>query len=135
MGQLGREEPTEGSGDAGLLPAWSWCSRPGAAAALGRGGHSLELGQGVSALSAPEPGQKGYDWCLDKCFLFDFLILVFSEKALASSNNFLRVAGAERPVSRSRSRRAAPGVGAGGGPQECGGKGGVGGSGEAAIAG
>lgn len=44
---------------------------------------------------------QGYDfWCFSKCFLFDFLILVFSEKALASSNSFLRVAGDKRPVSR-----------------------------------
>lgn len=35
---------------------------------------------------------EGYTWCFNKCFLFDFLILVFSEKALASSNSFLRVA-------------------------------------------
>lgn len=35
---------------------------------------------------------KGYTWCFSKCFLFDFFILVFSEKALASSNSFLRVA-------------------------------------------
>lgn len=35
----------------------------------------------------------GYTWCFNRCFLFDFLIFVFSEKALASSNSFLRVAG------------------------------------------
>lgn len=41
---------------------------------------------------APQP-LSGYTWCFNKCFLFDFLIFVFSEKALASSNSFLRVAG------------------------------------------
>lgn len=39
------------------------------------------------------PALLGYTWCFNKCFLFDFLIFVFSEKALASSNSFLRVAG------------------------------------------
>lgn len=39
----------------------------------------------------------GYTWCFNKCFLFDFLIFVFSEKALASSNSFLRVAGRKQP--------------------------------------
>lgn len=89
---------------------------PVPAPALGRA-QPQESGQGVSTHGPPRPprpsppGRKGYDWCLDKCFLFDFLILVFSEKALASSNSFLRVAGAERPVSR----RASPRMGAGGG--------------------
>lgn len=67
-----------------------------------------QSGQGVGARSPPAPGRKGYDWCLDKCFLFDFLILVFSEKALASSNSFLRVAGAERPVSGEPQPRGHP---------------------------
>lgn len=40
---------------------------------------------------APQP-LSGYTWCFNKCFLLDFLIFVFSEKALASSNSFLRVA-------------------------------------------
>ena len=92
------------------LSWWSWqggglasgARRRGVAAepvpAPGRA-QPRQSGQGVGARSPPAPGRKGYDWCLDKCFLFDFLILVFSEKALASSNSFLRVAGAERPVS------------------------------------
>lgn len=44
---------------------------------------------------APQP-LSGYTWCFNKCFLFDFLIFVFSEKALASSNSFLRVAGGKQ---------------------------------------
>lgn len=46
--------------------------------------------------TAPQP-LSGYTWCFSKCFLFDFLIFVFSEKALASSNSFLRVAGRKQP--------------------------------------
>lgn len=46
--------------------------------------------------AAPQP-LLGYTWCFNKCFLFDFLIFVFSEKALASSNSFLRVAGRKQP--------------------------------------
>lgn len=49
------------------------------------------------AFPAPQP-LSGYTWCFNKCFLFDFLIFVFSEKALASSNSFLRVAGGKQLV-------------------------------------
>lgn len=58
------------------------------------------------ALTTPSRCQaEGYDGSFGKCLLFDFLILVFSEKARASSNSFLRVAGAERLVSPSCSRQ------------------------------
>ena len=46
-----------------------------------------------TAAATQHQAAKGYDRCFSNCFLFDFLILVFSEKALASSNSFLRVAG------------------------------------------
>lgn len=58
-----------------------------------RSSHRGALGEHLSeAPHAPQP-LSGYTWCFNKCFLFDFLIFVFSEKALASSNSFLRVAG------------------------------------------
>lgn len=126
VGQCG--SPQKEVGDAGLLPSPVMVLQAGWWAGLGRmeeasgprAGPSPSPGEGAASRvrpggqhprSPPAPGRKGYDWCLDKCFLFDFLILVFSEKALASSNSFLRVAGAERPVSR----RAGPRMGAGGG--------------------
>lgn len=76
--------------------------RPSRERQPGGSGQTTALGspwehQSKAAPTAPHPPAApqpllGYTWCFNKCFLFDFLIFVFSEKALASSNSFLRVA-------------------------------------------
>lgn len=91
--------PRCGCGTTIALPS----PRPSRERQLGGSGQTVALGSPQKHPSkitptAPHPSTApqpllGYTWCFNKCFLFDFLIFVFSEKALASSNSFLRVAG------------------------------------------
>lgn len=86
-----QRSPFPAQGPRGSREARPWPSEPPGAPERGSSNNRLPPPQ------LPSPF-LGYTWCFNKCFLFDFLIFVFSEKALASSNSFLRVAGRKQRV-------------------------------------